>query len=61
LVLFSFAVKTTCAKTAKAVPFIYGGIIVKDREYPWMGAFFSSEVFTCGGNLSKFFRFTYLT
>jgi hypothetical protein len=52
---FCFSVKITCAKTAKAEPFIHGGIKVKDREYPWIGAYFSNGGFRCGGNLSKFF------
>ncbi len=52
-VLIFLTVKNTCAKTAKAEPFIHGGTIVKDREYPWIGAFYSSGAFRCGGNLSK--------
>jgi hypothetical protein len=48
-----FTVKNTCAKTAKAEPFIHCGTIVVGREYPWIGAFYSSGAFRCGGNLGK--------
>ncbi len=47
--------KTTCAKTAKTVTYIHSKTIVKDREYPWTGAFYSNGEFRCGGSLSKFF------
>jgi hypothetical protein len=33
---------------------IFDGEILKDRLYPWAGAFFYKEIFYCGGNLSKF-------
>jgi hypothetical protein len=32
---------------------VIGGEEVKDRDYPWAGAFFYRDNFFCGGSLSK--------
>jgi hypothetical protein len=58
--IYLIAVKTTCAKTSKAVPLSHDRIIVKDHEYPWIGGYYSNGKIRCGGNLSKIFFFKFL-
>ncbi len=45
----------SCSDTGAG--FIIGGSKVKDRVYPWAGAFFYKGGFVCGGNLSEYQAF----
>jgi hypothetical protein len=63
-IFFSFfSVKASCSRQIKSprskrdtdgIGLIFGGALVRNRKYPWAGAYFHNEDFQCGGNLSKF-------
>jgi Leucine-rich repeat (LRR) protein len=53
--------KFTCGQQVVGSSLINHGKKFPRGKWPWMGAFYWLDKFTCGGNLSEFFKFSNLT